>query len=172
MTYTREMFLKKAEDPEKEAKKKEKKDAKEAKRVEVKRKQREREEEREGEDSDGDGDDEGWTKVGLLLLLLLLSLLHLILLLLSQVDKVKKIAMFAADAEITIDVVVKKLNEIMAARGKKKTNRKEQVPSSLPLLSFSSSHPPHLSSPHLSSSPPLLLIPFPPLSSFSSRSSC
>jgi len=105
MTYTREMFLKKAEDPEKEAKKKEKKDAKDAKRVEVKRKQREREEEREGEESDGDGDDEGWTKV----------------------DKVKKIAMFAADAEITIDLVVKKLNEIMAARGKKKTNRKEQI---------------------------------------------
>jgi len=35
--------------------------------------------------------------------------------------------MFAKDAEITSDLVIKKLAEIMAARGKKKTNRKEQI---------------------------------------------
>merc|ERR1719384_1167894 len=38
-----------------------------------------------------------------------------------------KVAMFAKDAEITNDLVIKKLAEIMAARGKKKTNRKEQI---------------------------------------------
>merc|ERR1712142_872282 len=38
-----------------------------------------------------------------------------------------KIAMFSKDAEITHDLVVKKLMEIVAARGKKKTNRKEQI---------------------------------------------
>merc|ERR1719318_2364855 len=103
--YTREMFLKKAEDPEKEAKKKEKKDAKDEKRELAKQKQKQKREEEE-EDSDASGDEgEGWTKV----------------------SKVSKIAMFAADAEITIELVIKKLNEIMAARGKKKTNRKEQI---------------------------------------------
>merc|ERR1712012_883406 len=105
VTYTREMFLKKAEDPEKEAKKKEKKDAKDEKRELAKQKQKQKREEEE-EDSDASGDEgEGWTKV----------------------SKVSKIAMFAADAEITIELVIKKLNEIMAARGKKKTNRKEQI---------------------------------------------
>merc|ERR1719268_700692 len=105
VTYTREMFLKKAEDPEKEAKK-ERKDAKEAKRTDAKAKREEkRMREAEG-DSDASGDEgEGWTKV----------------------SKVSKIAMFAADAEITIELVIKKLNEIMAARGKKQTNRKEQI---------------------------------------------
>ena len=109
ITYTREMFLKKAEDPEKEAKKKEKKDAKDEKREIAKQEQIRKKKARddaEDEDSDASGDEgEGWTKV----------------------SKVSKIAMFAADAEITIELVIKKLNEIMAARGKKKTNRKEQI---------------------------------------------
>ena len=58
-------------------------------------------------DSDTDGDDEGgWISV----------------------DKSSaKVAMFPKDAEITNDLVIKKLAEIMAARGKKKTNRKEQI---------------------------------------------
>ena len=38
-----------------------------------------------------------------------------------------KIAMFAKDAEITHELVIKKLMEIVAARGKKKTNRREQI---------------------------------------------
>merc|ERR1719458_2315669 len=108
VTYTREMFLKKAEDPEKEAKKKEKKDAKDEKREIAKQEQirKKKLREEEDEESDASGDEgEGWTKV----------------------SKVSKIAMFAADAEITIELVIKKLNEIMAARGKKKTNRKEQI---------------------------------------------
>ena len=41
-----------------------------------------------------------------------------------NVDKPK---MFEKDTEITIELVVKKLREIMAARGKKRTNRKEQI---------------------------------------------
>lgn len=35
--------------------------------------------------------------------------------------------MFAKDAEIDVPVVIKKLNEIMAARGKKRTDRREQI---------------------------------------------
>ena len=35
--------------------------------------------------------------------------------------------MFDKDTEITHEAVVKKLHEIMAARGKKRTNRKEQI---------------------------------------------
>lgn len=35
--------------------------------------------------------------------------------------------MFAKDAEIDTSLVVKKLTEIMAARGKKRTDRREQI---------------------------------------------
>lgn len=35
--------------------------------------------------------------------------------------------MFAKDAEIDLNLVIKKLNEIMAARGKKRTDRREQI---------------------------------------------
>lgn len=35
--------------------------------------------------------------------------------------------MFAKDAEINVDIVLSKLGEIMAARGKKRTDRKEQI---------------------------------------------
>jgi len=35
--------------------------------------------------------------------------------------------MFAKDAEINIEAVLKKLNEIIAARGKKRTDRREQI---------------------------------------------
>ena len=40
---------------------------------------------------------------------------------------VEKPKMFDKDTEITHEAVVKKLHEIMAARGKKRTNRKEQI---------------------------------------------
>jgi len=96
--YTREMFLKKTVDPEKEREKKEKKDAKAAAKAASRAAAREKEAE--------DGDDEGW----------------------NVVDRTAtKIAMFSKDAEITHDLVIKKLLEITAARGKKKTNRKEQI---------------------------------------------
>ncbi|QQP54060.1 Eukaryotic translation initiation factor 3 subunit C, partial [Caligus rogercresseyi] len=44
------------------------------------------------------------------------------------------------DAEITIPLVVKKLHEIMAARGKKRTNRKEQIELLTELLNVSTEH--------------------------------
>merc|ERR1712131_388054 len=59
----------------------------------------------EGDVTDDD-DEEGWT---------------------VQDKSNKKVAMFPKDADITNELVVNKLAEIMAARGKKKTNRKEQI---------------------------------------------
>lgn len=41
--------------------------------------------------------------------------------------KSEKLKMFAKDAKIDLGLVVKKLNEIMAARGKKRTDRREQI---------------------------------------------
>merc|ERR1719336_1417844 len=101
--YTRDMFLKKAVDPETARLKKEKELQKQKDR-EARKEERNR---KEKYDSDTDGDDEGgWISV----------------------DKSSaKVAMFPKDAEITNDLVIKKLAEIMAARGKKKTNRKEQI---------------------------------------------
>jgi len=100
--YTRDMFLKKAVDPEEEQAKARKKAEKLAKREEEKEKRQRKAE----EEDDEDGDDGGW----------------------NVVDRTaQKIAMFAKDAEITHDLVAKKLMEIVAARGKKKTNRKEQI---------------------------------------------
>ena len=65
----------------------------------------------------GDLDEEGdWTKVE------------------RTLDKPK---MFEKDAEITHDLVIKKLHEIMAARGKKRTNRKEQIDLLVELLEIS-----------------------------------
>ena len=48
--------------------------------------------------------------------------------------------MFEPDAEITIPVVVKKLNEIIAARGRKRTNRKEQIELLSELYGISEEH--------------------------------
>jgi translation initiation factor 3 subunit C len=42
-------------------------------------------------------------------------------------DFQEKPKMFAKDAEIDVNLVVKKLNEIIAARGKKRTDRREQI---------------------------------------------
>ncbi|EEB14638.1 conserved hypothetical protein [Pediculus humanus corporis] len=97
-TTIRERFLKRTTDKEEEEKKKkEKKERKEKERI--KKTQRE-EEEDEGE----------WETVkgGVAIL--------------SEKPK-----MFPKDAEIDVNVVVKKLNEIVAARGKKSTDRKEQI---------------------------------------------
>merc|ERR1719383_141905 len=97
--YTRDMFLKKAVDPEEELIKEKKK----AEKIARRNLEKQRAKESDDEDEDGEG---GW----------------------NVVDRTAtKIAMFSKDAEITHDLVVKKLMEIVAARGKKKTNRKEQI---------------------------------------------
>ena len=96
----REKFLKKTSDKED---KKDKKTKKEDKSARSKKEARQRILE---EDEDEDEDDD-WIKVDR-----------------GAVDKPK---MFDKDAEITHELVIKKLREIMAARGKKRTNRKEQI---------------------------------------------
>jgi len=48
--------------------------------------------------------------------------------------------MFAKDAEIDVNVVVTKLNEIVAARGKKRTDRREQIELLHELLSIADAH--------------------------------
>ena len=48
--------------------------------------------------------------------------------------------MFDKDAEINHDLVVKKLREIMAARGKKRTNRKEQIELLTELFNIAQEH--------------------------------
>ena len=48
--------------------------------------------------------------------------------------------MFAKDAEIDVNLVVTKLNEIVAARGKKRTDRREQIELLHELLSISEAH--------------------------------
>ena len=102
--YTREMFLKKAEDPEKAKKKKEKEDKKKQDREDRRNRAKMKQMDDEDEDSDPEG---GWTK--------------------QQSKGSAKVAMFPKDADITNELVINKLAEIMAARGKKKTNRKEQI---------------------------------------------
>merc|ERR1719438_387147 len=62
---------------------------------------------RRDDSGDESGDEEGWTKIDR-----------------GAVDKPK---MFDKDAEINHVSVINKLKEIMAARGKKRTNRKEQI---------------------------------------------
>ena len=52
----------------------------------------------------------------------------------------EKPKMFDKDAEINHELVVKKLHEIMAARGKKRTNRKEQIELLSELYSISEEH--------------------------------
>ena len=102
-TYTREMFLKKAVDPEKEKKKKEKEEKKRRDREKRREEMRVMQQQEQSDESDGEG---GWT---------------------VQSKSSAKVAMFPKDAEITNELVINKLAEIMAARGKKKTNRKEQI---------------------------------------------
>ena len=52
----------------------------------------------------------------------------------------EKPKMFEKDAEINHEAVIKKLHEIMAARGKKRTNRKEQIVLLTELLEISEEH--------------------------------
>ncbi|XP_060795410.1 eukaryotic translation initiation factor 3 subunit C [Neoarius graeffei] len=76
----------------------------------TKKKERADEEVEEGEEEGGDGDDGGWKKVK------------------GGVQLVKeKPKMFAKGTEINTAVVVKKLNEILQARGKKGTDRAAQI---------------------------------------------
>ena len=93
----REKFLKKTTDKDKD---------KDKDKAEKKGKSKSRKVKVLDEDEDEDEDDD-WIKV--------------------DRGALEKPKMFDKDAEITIDLVVKKLREIMAARGKKRTNRKEQI---------------------------------------------
>lgn len=52
----------------------------------------------------------------------------------------EKPKMFAKDAEINVAAVLKKLNEIIAARGKKRTDRREQIELLHELQSITESH--------------------------------
>lgn len=85
--------------------------------------QRRREKKREQKDKRRDDDEEGWEEVkgGVPLIM-------------------EKPKMFAKDAEINHAVVLKKLNEIMAARGKKGTDRSEQIELLSELLAISQAH--------------------------------
>lgn len=65
---------------------------------------------RAGDDDDDDDDEEGWEMVKK-----------------GTAVATEKPKMFAKDAEIDIGLVLNKLNEIMAARGKKRTDRRMQI---------------------------------------------
>ncbi|KDR11509.1 hypothetical protein L798_14577, partial [Zootermopsis nevadensis] len=94
----RERFLKRNTEKEEEEKKEKKEKNKE-------RKEKERKQRRE-EEEDGEG---GWERVK------------------GGIIPLEKPKMFAKDAEIDVNLVVKKLSEIIAARGKKRTDRREQI---------------------------------------------
>ncbi|XP_030755703.1 eukaryotic translation initiation factor 3 subunit C [Sitophilus oryzae] len=101
-TSMRERFLKKNKEDDEEKERR-----KEEKRKERKEKER-RKLKKEAEEEDGDG--EGWEKVKY-----------------GIAIPSEKPKMFAKDAEIDLNLVIKKLSEIMAARGKKRTDRREQI---------------------------------------------
>merc|ERR1711981_801403 len=108
----REKFLKKSTDTKKEKKSKDD----EGKKPKKTRKQKERD-----SDDDEDADNEGWEVV-------------------PKHGAAEKPKMFDKDAEINHELVVKKLREIMAARGKKRTNRKEQIELLIELYNISETH--------------------------------
>lgn len=109
----RERFLKRTtEKEEEEAAKKEKKERNKE------RKEKERKQRKE-EDEDGEG---VWERVK------------------GGIIPTEKPKMFAKDAEIDVNVVVTKLNEIIAARGKKRTDRREQIELLHELLSVADAH--------------------------------
>uniref|UniRef100_A0A0V0G589 Eukaryotic translation initiation factor 3 subunit C n=1 Tax=Triatoma dimidiata TaxID=72491 RepID=A0A0V0G589_TRIDM len=96
-TSIRERFLKKTTDREEEEKREKKKE----------RKEKERKKLRKDEEEDGEGEWET-VKGGVAI-------------------PSEKPKMFAKDAEIDMNLVLKKLSEIVAARGKKRTDRREQI---------------------------------------------
>ncbi|KAK2866013.1 hypothetical protein Q7C36_002069 [Tachysurus vachellii] len=99
-------FLKKTQDGDKQLGERKKDDRKRR----TKKKERADEEGEEGEEEGADGDEGGWKKVR------------------GGVPLVKeKPKMFAKGTEINTAVVVKKLNEILQARGKKGTDRAAQI---------------------------------------------
>ena len=93
----RERFLKKTSGPGDDDKKERK----------AKKKAAKKKEKKIMEEDEDDDEEDGWIKVDG-----------------GGADKPK---MFEKDAEINHELVVKKLREIMAARGRKRTNRKEQI---------------------------------------------
>ncbi|XP_058830814.1 eukaryotic translation initiation factor 3 subunit C [Topomyia yanbarensis] len=99
-TSIRERFLKRADkdDGEDGEKKKEKKKVREAKDSHSRKSKR------------VDDDDEGWEVVNG-----------------NRSATSEQPKMFAKDAEIDVNLVINKLNEVMAARGKKRTDRKMQI---------------------------------------------
>lgn len=99
-TSIRERFLKKAEkdDGEDGESKKDKKKSQKDSKDRLKKKRAE------------DEDDEGWEVVNG-----------------NRSTSAEQPKMFAKDAEIDVNVVINKLNEVMAARGKKRTDRKLQI---------------------------------------------
>jgi len=110
----REKFLKKTTTKdEKDDDRKERKKAKDDK-------SRKKERQLRIDEEDEESGDEDWIKVDR-----------------GAVDKPK---MFDKDAEINHDLVVKKLREIMAARGKKRTNRKEQIELLTELFNIAQEH--------------------------------
>lgn len=110
-TNLREKFLKRnVDDGEDGEKKKEKKKTKEAKDSRKKKRSE-------------DDDDEGWKIVNG-----------------NRSATSEQPKMFAKDAEIDVNVVINKLNEVMAARGKKRTDRKLQIEFLRELRSIAEAH--------------------------------
>jgi translation initiation factor 3 subunit C len=101
----KDKFLKQAGADDEDRKKKEKKDKKDKDKLSRKKKLEEEEEEAQTEEAAGGG----WQRVK------------------GGVPMPAKPKMFAKDADINTAVVLKKLSEILAARGKKGTDRREQV---------------------------------------------
>ncbi|KAL1487629.1 hypothetical protein ABEB36_015718 [Hypothenemus hampei] len=99
-TSMRERFLKKTKEDDEEKEKRKEEKRKERKDKEIRKLKRQAEEE----------DEEGWEKVKYGISL-----------------PSEKPKMFAKDAEIDLNLVIKKLGEIIAARGKKRTDRREQI---------------------------------------------
>ncbi|XP_074111187.1 eukaryotic translation initiation factor 3 subunit C-like [Cotesia typhae] len=108
----RERFIKKATDKEDDEDKAKKKEQRKE------RKDKERKKKRDEDDDEGEWET---VKGGL-------------------VVPSEKPKMFAKDAEINVPVVLKKLTEVIAARGKKRTDRREQIELLHELLSIAESH--------------------------------